>query len=130
MATSTPGGGGQTNLGVAPNVAGLLCYVPCCVGLVFAIVAAIVEKQSRFVRFHAFQSLLLHAAVFVVGLGFGFLSVGLAFMHVGMLSLLLLPIRLLLGLGVLALLIVLMIKANNGEEIALPVIGDMARKWA
>jgi uncharacterized membrane protein len=60
----------------------------------------------------------------------GFLSVGLAFMHVGMLSLLLLPIRLLLGLGVLALLIVLMIKANNGEEIALPVIGDMARKWA
>ena len=59
MATSTPGGSGQTNLGVAPNIAGLLCYVPCCVGLVFAIVAAIVEKQSRFVRFHAFQSLLL-----------------------------------------------------------------------
>ena len=128
MASPTPGQ--TTNLGVTPNVGGLLCYTPCCIGLIFSVVAAIVEKQSRFVRFHAFQSLLLHAAVFVVGLGFGFLSVGLAFMHVGMLSLLLLPIRLLLGLGVLALLIVLMIKANNGEEIALPVIGDMARKWA
>ncbi len=66
MATSTPPGN-QTNLGMAPNVAGLLCYVPCCIGLVFSVVAAIVEKQSRFVRFHAFQSLLLHGAAIVVG---------------------------------------------------------------
>lgn len=128
MASPTPGQ--TTNLGVTPNVGGLLCYVPCCIGLIFSIVAAIVEKQSRFVRFHAFQSLLLHAAVFVIGLCFGFLSVGLAFMNVGMLNLLLLPIRLLLGLGVLALLIVLMIKANSGEELSLPVIGEMAKKWA
>jgi len=59
MATPTPGGA-KTNLGLEPNIAGLLCYVPCCLGLVFSVVAAIVEKQSRFVRFHAFQSLLLH----------------------------------------------------------------------
>lgn len=128
MASPTPGQ--TTNLGVTPNVGGLLCYVPCCIGLIFSIVAAIVEKQSRFVRFHAFQSLLLHAAVFVIGLGFGFLSVGLAFMNVGMLNLVLLPIRLLLGLGVLVLLIILMIKANSGEELSLPVIGEMAKKWA
>ncbi len=66
MATSTPPGN-QTNLGMAPNVAGLLCYVPCCIGLIFSVVAAIVEKQSRFVRFHAFQSLLLNGAAIVVG---------------------------------------------------------------
>ena len=48
---------GSTNLGVAPNVGGLLCYAPCCIGLIFSIVAVIVEKQSRFLRFHAFQSL-------------------------------------------------------------------------
>ena len=59
MSSPTPG---QTNLGVAPNVGGLLCYVPCCIGLIFSIVVAIVEKQSRFVRFHAFQSLLFHGA--------------------------------------------------------------------
>ncbi len=101
MATSTPGGGGQTNLGVAPNVAGLLCYVPCCVGLVFAIVAAIVEKQSRFVRFHAFQSLLLHGAFFVLWVGFvilGFVVSSVA----GILSVVLLPIEILVGLGLLA----------------------------
>ena len=66
MASPTPG---QTNLGVAPNVGGLLCYVPCCIGFIFSMVVAIVEKQSRFVRFHAFQSLLLHGAAFVCGIG-------------------------------------------------------------
>ncbi|HEY7923918.1 MAG: DUF4870 domain-containing protein [Burkholderiales bacterium] len=128
MATSTPGGGGQTNLGVAPNVAGLLCYVPCCVGLVFAIVAAIVEKQSRFVRFHAFQSLLLHGAFFVLWVGFvilGFVVSSVA----GILSVVLLPIEILVGLGLLALVIFLMIKANGGEEYELPVIGKTARQW-
>ena len=39
MASPTPG---QTNLGVAPNVGGLLCYVPCCIGFIFSAVAAIV----------------------------------------------------------------------------------------
>ena len=68
MASSTPGGG-QTNLGLAPNVAGLLCYVPCCIGFIFSIVAVIVEKQSKSVRFHAFQSLLFHGVSFVVGFG-------------------------------------------------------------
>jgi uncharacterized membrane protein len=128
MATSTPGGGGQTNLGVAPNVAGLLCYVPCCVGLVFAIVAAIVEKQSRFVRFHAFQSLLLHGAFFVLWIGFmvlGFVVSSVA----GILSVVLLPIEILVGLGLLGLVIFLMIKANGGEEYELPVIGKTARQW-
>jgi uncharacterized membrane protein len=128
MATSTPGGGGQTNLGVAPNVAGLLCYVPCCVGLVFAIVAAIVEKQSRFVRFHAFQSLLLHGAFFVLWVGFvviGFVVSSVA----GILSVVLLPIEILVGLGLLALVIFMMIKANGGEEYELPVIGKTARQW-
>ena len=55
MATPTPGGG-PTSLGMAPNVAGLLCYVPCCVGLAFSAVAAIAEKNSSFLRFHALQS--------------------------------------------------------------------------
>jgi uncharacterized membrane protein len=128
MATSTPGGGGQTNLGVAPNVAGLLCYVPCCVGLVFAIVAAIVEKQSRFVRFHAFQSLLLHGAeiVFLVGLGVA----GTVLSAVsGFMGLILFPLQLLVLVVLVGLAILLMIKANSGEEYELPVIGKMARQW-
>jgi uncharacterized membrane protein len=121
---------GPTNIGVAPNVGGLLCYMPCCIGFLFSIVVAVVEKQSRFVRFHAFQSLLLHAGMFVIGIGFFFVSMAFQFANIGILTLLLLPIRLLLGLAFLAVLIVLMIKANGGEEFELPVIGEMARKFA
>jgi uncharacterized membrane protein len=128
MASSTPGGG-QTNLGLAPNVAGLLCYVPCCIGFVFSIVAAIVEKQSRFVRFHAFQSLLLHGAAFVVGIGLSVAQVVLGATGLGILGMLLSLVGMACGLGLLALTILLMIKANGGEEYELPVVGPMARQW-
>lgn len=127
MGSSTPGGG-QTNLGLAPNVAGLLCYVPCCVGFVFSVVAAIVEKQSRLVRFHAFQSLLLHGVMLIIWVGF-IVGGGVLSSMSGFLSLILLPVQILVGLAVLALTIFLMIKANGGEEYELPVIGPMARQW-
>jgi uncharacterized membrane protein len=127
MATATPPGN-QTNLGMAPNVAGLLCYVPCCIGLVFSVVAAIVEKQSRFVRFHAFQSLLLHGAFIVVGVVLQVLTAVLTAIA-GLLGTLVWLLLMLVGVAFLGLTIFLMIKANAGEELELPVIGPMARQW-
>jgi uncharacterized membrane protein len=128
MATSTPGGA-KTNLGLEPNVAGLLCYVPCCVGLVFSVVAAIVEKQSRFVRFHAFQSLLVHAVAIVLGIGINVLQVVLGVAGLGAVGLLLSLVGMVVGVAFLGLTIFLMIKANAGEEFELPVVGPMARQW-
>jgi uncharacterized membrane protein len=129
MATSTPGGA-KTNLGLEPNVAGLLCYVPCCIGLVFSVVAAIVEKQSRFVRFHAFQSLLVHAAAIVLGIGLNVAQVALGFAGLGAVGLLLSLLAMVVGVAFLGLTIFLMIKANAGEELELPVVGALARQWA
>jgi len=128
MATSTPGGA-KTNLGLEPNIAGLLCYVPCCVGFVFSVVAAIVEKQSRFVRFHAFQSLLVHGAAFVVGIGVAILQTALGLAGLGLIGLLFNLVMLVVGLGLLAVDVLMMIKANAGEEFELPVAGPMARQW-
>jgi uncharacterized membrane protein len=128
MATSTPGGA-KTNLGLEPNIAGLLCYVPCCVGLVFSVVAAIVEKQSRFVRFHAFQSLLVHAVAIVLGIGINVLQVVLGVAGLGAVGLLLSLVGMVVGVAFLGLTIFLMIKANAGEEFELPVVGPMARQW-
>jgi uncharacterized membrane protein len=129
MASSTPGGG-QTSLGMAPNVAGLLCYVPCCLGFIFAIVAAIAEKKSRFVRFHAFQSLLLHAVAFALSLGLWFAQAALAMMDLGAVGLLLSLVQMVVGVALLGTAIFLMIKANGGEELELPVIGPLAHQWA
>jgi uncharacterized membrane protein len=120
---------GSTNLGVAPNVGGLLCYAPCCIGLIFSIVAVIVEKQSRFLRFHAFQNLLFTGVIFVVSIALkialmilGAVSLGL----MGILGLLFIPFF----LAIIAVQILLMVKAYNNEEWELPVIGPMARKYA
>jgi uncharacterized membrane protein len=128
MATSTPGGA-KTNMGLEPNIAGLLCYVPCCIGLVFSVVAAIVEKQSRFVRFHAFQSLLVHAAAIVLGIGIQVLQVVLGLAGLGAVGLLLSLVGMVVGVAFLGLTIFLMIKANAGQELELPVVGPMARQW-
>ena len=128
MATSTPGGG-QTSLGMAPNVAGLLCYVPCCIGLIFSIVVAIAEKTSRSVRFHAFQSLLLHAAGIAAMLVLMFVQVLLATVGLGAVGGLIMIVQWVVAIGLGVVMILMMIKANAGEEFALPVIGPMARGW-
>jgi len=126
MASSTPG---QTNLGMDPKVAGMLCYVPCCVGFIFSIVVAVVEKQSRFVRFHAFQSLLLHAAGIAVLLLLGFLQLLMTVIGLGAVGMLIWVAQMVVLVALMAVSVILLIKANSGEEFALPVIGEMARKW-
>ena len=128
MATSTPPAG-PTNVGVAPNVGGLLCYVPCCIGLIFSIVVVIVEKQSRFLRFHAFQSLLFHGVIIVAAIALQIFGLILGAIS-GALGLLMVPIQILFGLALLALHVWLMVKAYNNEEYQLPQLGQMARNWA
>jgi uncharacterized membrane protein len=131
MATETPTTGGPgTNLGLEPKIAGLLCYVPCCIGLVFSVVAAIVEKQSRFVRFHAFQSLLMHGVFVVFWVAIMVVQAALAMVGLGVVSLLIHLVSWVLGFALIALDIFMMIKANASEETELPVVGPMARKWA
>jgi len=130
MATSTPTpGGANTNLGLEPKIAGLLCYVPCCIGLIFSVVAAIVEKQSRFVRFHAFQSLLIHGAFVIVWIAIWAIQAALAVVGLGAVAFLIMLVSWVFLFAIFAVAIFMMIKANAGEEFELPVIGPMARQW-
>jgi uncharacterized membrane protein len=128
MASTTPSSG-PTNLGVAPNLGGLLCYLPCCVGLVFSIVVAAVEKRSGSLRFHAFQSLLLHGVLLALCMGLQIVHWTLVAVS-GLLGLVFSLVMALVGLAVLGLMIFLMVKAYGNESFELPVIGEMARKWA
>jgi uncharacterized membrane protein len=121
-----PGGGGPhgpTNVGLAANVAAALCYVPlCCLNVVWAIYVVVAEKQSRFLRFHAFQSLLFTGVLIAASILIQIVSIVSA--TVGwMLSLLLMVIA--LGGA-----IFLAIKAYSGEEFELPQLGAMARQWS
>jgi uncharacterized membrane protein len=103
---------GQSSLGMAENVAGLLTYSA---GIIAGIFFLTLEKESRFVKFHAMQSILFSLA---------YLSVALALLVVPVLGRILYMLLTPLGLIVW---IVLMIKAYRHEYFELPLIGEVAR---
>ncbi len=120
----------QGPFGLDPNVAGLISYAPCAIGLVGSIVFFVVEKNNRFVRFHALQSLLMHGVFFVLGIGLNILFVILG--NLGTLGAILALLGSLLSLGlglvILGIQIFMMIKAYGNQTTKLPVIGDLAEK--
>src|SRR5260370_40581446 len=56
---------GKSALGIDGNVAAALGYP---IGII-AIICLIMEKENRFVKFHALKSILLHVAFIVVAIG-------------------------------------------------------------
>jgi uncharacterized membrane protein len=116
-----------TGGGLADNVAGMLAYITIIPAILFLVIEP--YNKSRFVRFHAFQNLFLHAAGFVIWVGLFIVSFVLAFIPIlGHLVSFLLWAGLLLGLFVIW--IILLLKANQGQMYKLPVIGDLAEKQA
>ena len=119
-----PGGpGGPTNVGLAPNVAAALCYVPlCCLNIIWAVYAVAVEKQSRFLRFHAFQSLLWAGALIAAGLAVAIVSA-----ISGTLGMILNVLLLIVGVGGS---LFLAFKAYSNEQFELPQLGALAKQWS
>ncbi|GBE57515.1 chloroplast import component protein [bacterium BMS3Abin01] len=110
---STP----KSGSGLDSNVAGLLCYV---LGWLTGLIFILIEKDDRFVRFHAAQSIVVFGGLTVVEFilwAFVFAVPSLWFFF---------P---LLGLAWLVLWILLMVKAFQGEEFHLPIAGDIADNW-
>ena len=105
----------KSSTGLDENVAGLLCYV---LGWVTGLVFFLIEKDSKFVRFHAMQSIIV----------FGVLSVASIILR--WIPLIGGIISGLIGLLSLVLWIILMIKAYQDEKFKLPWAGDIAEKQA
>jgi uncharacterized membrane protein len=103
---------GKSSTGMQANVAALLSYLA---GFITGIIFFAIEKDNRFVKFHAMQSIILFAGTFALQMLFVFLPI----------FIFLIP---LLNLAVLVVWIILMIKAYQGEMFKLPVVGDLAEK--
>jgi uncharacterized membrane protein len=102
----------KTSTGINQNVAGLLCYLGWWItGLIFFLI----EKENRFVRFHAMQSIITFGALSALSMVLSFIP----FFWI------LLPI---VGILQLILWVILMVKAYQGEMFKLPVVGEMAEK--
>ena len=102
----------KSSTGLDANLAAALSYL---VGFITGIIFLVVEKDSRFVRFHAMQSTLLFAALVAVDVLLQILPV------IGPLFVVFLVIP---ASAVLWLL--LMYKAYQGQEYRLPIIGPIA----
>ena len=64
---------GKTALGLDNNVGAMVCYLNIClpIGLIYSIIVLATDKTNKLPRFHAFQSLLLTAALFILGMVLG-----------------------------------------------------------
>jgi uncharacterized membrane protein len=110
-----PANPSKTSLGLSANVAGLLCYVGFWVsGIVFLVI----EKKSKFVKFHAWQSIMT----------FGVLTVA----YLILLSIPMIGWALGWIIQVLSLIlwIILMIQAGTGKMWKLPWAGNWAERQA
>ncbi len=122
--------GDKTALGLDSNVGAMLCYMPiCAIGLIYSIIVLATEKTNKFVRFHAFQSLLLLAA-YVVGIIAVSLVGGILSQISGVLGGLFSLVSFVLIIAFIGLAIFGCIKAYQGADFKLPVIGDLADKWS
>ena len=105
----------ETETGIKENVAGLLCYV---LTWVTGIIFLIIEPKNKTVRFHAFQSIVVFGALFIVAMIFTWIP------FIGWI------IGILVWILTIILWIVLMVKAYQGVKYKIPIAGDMAEKWA
>jgi len=129
---------GKSALGLDGNVAAALGYP---IGII-AIISLIMEKENGFVKFHALQSILLHVAAIILMIAVWILGIilmfagfaaaaatesgaaaGLGSMLFGLLWLVFIVVYL-LGL------ILSAVKAYQGVMFKLPILGNMAAKWA
>lgn len=134
MSSQPPVQTAKSSTGLDENVAALLSYVATWLsGLIFFLI----EKDSRLVRFHAMQSILLGATMVVVLIAIWLLSI-ISWVVIGQISgLLSFLVNVVLGLvtfvliaGLLVAVIICLIKAYQRQYFKLPVIGNMAEKFS
>jgi uncharacterized membrane protein len=102
----------KTSTGLDANIAAAVSYL---VGFVTGIIFLLVEKENKFVRFHAMQSTLLFIGIVAIDILLQIVPILGALVVVFVV----IPVSAILWL-------LLMYKAYQGEEFKLPLVGQMA----
>jgi len=108
--------------GMTDNIAGMLAYFTFIPAVIFLVLEP--YNKSRFVRFHAWQSLVFNVAWFVLWFA---MRVVLHIPIFGWITIFLWPLVWIAGFIIW---IILVLKANQGQMFKPPVIGDIAEKQA
>ncbi len=62
---------GKTSTGIHAEMAALLCYI---LGFITGIIFYVIEKDNKFVRFHAMQSIITFGGFFVIGIALSIIT--------------------------------------------------------
>lgn len=108
--------------GLSDNGAGALAYITFIPAIIF--LAMPPYNQSPYVRFHAWQSIFFNVACVALFIVLAILG------RIPFLGLLVIPLMLLVDLGLLILWLVVVLKALNGTQFKIPIIGDLAASQA
>src|SRR6266700_1084201 len=114
---------GPTSMGMQPNVAAGLSYV---LGWITGLVFFLMEKQNRFVRFHAMQSILFFGGLSILNIVLNVIS-GFDIIFISGIAALL---GYLIGIGGFVGWVVLLMNGFQGKYFKLPVVGDYAERYA
>lgn len=116
----------QQTLGLEPNIAAVLAYLVL-LPPITPVVVLLLEKENRYVRFHAWQSLFLGLTSFLTILTLEtFASASSHFSHA--LEVFFNALILLASAGSFILWLLLLIRSYQGTSVKLPLIGDEAAR--
>jgi uncharacterized membrane protein len=117
----------ESSTGLSANVAGLLCYVAVWItGIIFVVW----EKKSKFVKFHAWQSIMTFGVLTAVQIVLAIISAIATATFAPGLALFAWVLTIIVSLLMFALWIILMIQAGTGKMWKVPGAGDWAEKQA
>ena len=105
----------QEGTGLSETTAGILCYV---LGWITGIIFLILEPNNKYIRFHAFQSIIVFGTITVILMIFGWIP------FIGVV------INAIVGAAGFILWIFLIIQASQNKKYKLPYAGEYAEKWA
>jgi uncharacterized membrane protein len=124
----------KSSTGLDENIAALLSYV---FGWVSGLIFFLIEKDSRLVRFHAMQSILLNAAALILGIALWIVWVVVAIILSQVSEVLASLVSIVVGLlifvfylGILIGVVMCLIKAYQSQYFKLPVLGNFAEKFS
>jgi uncharacterized membrane protein len=124
----------KSSTGLDENIAALLSYI---FGWVSGLIFFLIEKDSRLVRFHAMQSILLNVLIGVAAFALwivSFIVLMIGTQLPGALStvvgLLFTLIWILFGVGAMILFVMCLVKAFQSQYYKLPIVGNFAEKFS
>lgn len=124
----------KSSTGLDENIAALLSYI---FGWVSGLIFFLIEKDSRLVKFHAMQSILLNVLAAVLLIGAWVISMIIWVITTQLPGILAAIINLVVGLvwivisvGLLIAVIMCLVKAFQGAYFKLPIIGNFAEKFS